>query len=86
MNIDVEWLTDLWYLIVAEVSVPDNWKCTELLVVFWDKGHPVEFGCYWAVGFGDSAKLIIRLPVYQYHNVLEWHYSESFDIVAMCCQ
>jgi len=34
MNIDVEWLTDLWYLIVAEVSVPDNWKCTELLVVF----------------------------------------------------
>jgi len=59
---NVEWLTFLCNLIVAQGRIPDDWKSSILLPVFKRKGDPMECGSYRALKLLEHAiKLIERV-------------------------
>jgi len=45
-NLVMKWLTTLFYLIMAEDRILDDWECSVLLSVFKGKGDPMQCGSY----------------------------------------
>ena len=56
----VEWLTSLCNLIVTQGRIPDDWKCSILILVFKGKGDPTECGSYRAIKLLEHAMKVIE--------------------------